>query len=502
MNNGRICVSICAETAVEVIARIRRAEELADVIEVRFDCLLESEIKSLLENLPAANKYIFTFRPGDQGGKREITFDERIRFWSDVSSDSNYPRDLIIDIECDPNLLRAIGPAETSRIVSHHVFDNKNENVEVIWEAISSLTGGVVKIAVEVNDVCEAIPVWELLGRPTTAKRDIIPIAMGEAGKWTRILGLAHGAYMTYGALGEGDETASGQLTANDLAETYSVKQLDRHTDVYGVIGNPVSSSLSPYIHNPAFVSGGINAVFIPLMVNDLGSFMRRMVLPETREVELNFCGFAVTMPHKQAIMKYLDEIDPTAESIGAVNTVKIRDGRSTGYNTDADGFIEPLKKRTGGLADARVAVIGSGGAARACVFALKRERSDVTICGRDGEKGRALAEEFGADSSNLNEIKAHKFDIVVNATPVGMTGDEQSASILNAAELKGVKFVYDLVSAPSETALMSEARLAGAEVIGGLEMLIAQAAKQFEIWTGLAANVELMRSSALKHVK
>jgi 3-dehydroquinate dehydratase/shikimate dehydrogenase len=238
-------------------------------------------------------------------------------------------------------------------------------------------------------------------------------------------------------------------------------------------------------------------------MVNDLNAFMRRMVLVETREIDLNFRGFAVTMPHKQAIIKYLDAIDPTAASIGAVNTIKIdQGGKLIGYNTDAHGFIEPLKQRFGDLKNARVAVLGSGGAARACVFALKNEGCDVTALARDGEKAKGLAMEFDVRSSALTELTSSDFDIVVNATPVGMTGASENVSLLNAAQLKGVKFVYDLVTAPTDTPLVREANIAGVPAIGGLEMLIAQAAKQFEIWTGQTADVELMRISAFKHLR
>jgi 3-dehydroquinate dehydratase/shikimate dehydrogenase len=326
---------------------------------------------------------------------------------------------------------------------------------------------------------------------------------MGEGGKWTRILGLAHGAFLTYGSFEEGDETAPGQLTVTDLIKTYRVKELDENTEVYGVIGNPVTRSLSPNIHNPAFASVGLNSVFIPLMVKDLDAFMHRMVRRETREIELNFRGFAVTMPHKQAIMQHLDEIDPTAAAIGAVNTVKLDvNGRSIGYNTDAYGFIEPLKQRLRDLSNKRVAVMGAGGASRACIYGLKGEGCDLTVFARDGDKAATLAYELGVSSSTLTEWQNNNFDIVVNATPVGMRGVNADNSLLNAAQLKGVRFVYDLVTSPTDTPFIREARAAGIEAIGGLEMLIAQAAKQFEIWTGQPANVELMRTSAMEHLK
>jgi shikimate dehydrogenase len=207
-------------------------------------------------------------------------------------------------------------------------------------------------------------------------------------------------------------------------------------------------------------------------------------------------------MPHKQAIIKHLDEIDPIAYAVGAVNTVTIENGKLTGYNTDADGFIQPLKARFGELDKARVAVVGSGGAARACVFALTREGGDVTIFARDIRKAEALAAQFDAGVADLNELAPLEFDILVNATPVGMNGYSVSGPLINQQQLKGVKFVYDLVTSPAETPLIREAKLAGIETLGGLEMLIAQAAMQFEIWTGLEADTGLMERSAIAQLK
>ncbi|MCA1608241.1 MAG: shikimate dehydrogenase, partial [Acidobacteria bacterium] len=234
------------------------------------------------------------------------------------------------------------------------------------------------------------------------------------------------------------------------------------------------------------------NAVFVPLQVANLDEFIRQMVKPDTREVELNFKGFAVTNPHKQSIIPHLDQMDEAAQKIGAVNTIKIIDGKLHGYNTDADGFIEPLKKRFGDLKQASVAVIGAGGAARACVYALKREGAHVTVYARDIRKAQALAYEFKAFAAPMPTAHRGLDDhhwILVNATPVGTKGASQTESPISADQLAGLIFVYDLIYNPAETRLMHDARSIGVgpiEAIGGLEMLIGQAAGQQKIWTGL----------------
>jgi shikimate dehydrogenase len=255
-------------------------------------------------------------------------------------------------------------------------------------------------------------------------------------------------------------------------------------------------------MQNPAFAAAGLNSVFIPFLVKDLDAFIRRMVKPETREVELNFGGFSVTMPHKQTIIPHLDEIDDVARAIGAVNTVKIGDGgKLTGYNTDAHGFIEPLKKLYGPVNGARVAVYGAGGAARACVYALKKEGAIVTVFARDVQKARALADEFSIEWGTISASVPANSDILVDTTPFGMKGPLENESLFSADALAGVKFVYDLVTKPADTPIIREAKKAGAGTLGGLEMLAAQGARQFEIWTGGDAPAAEMRNSILHKI-
>ena len=490
MNNGKICVPVCSETADGMIENIKCAEKFADVIEVRFDCLDPKEIDAAIGiNNGSKKPLIVTYRNPAEGGHGTAEFKDRVEFWNKIPLDFGI-RDFESDIAS-----AAMGP--NNSINSFHDFHGVPKNIAEIYEAMFS-GADIRKIAVKASDVCDAIPVWQLLDRAKTDGKGIIPIAMGEAGKWTRILGLAHGAFLTYASLDSGKETADGQITAKDMVEVYRVKELDRNTRVYGIIGDPVAGSLSPYMLNPAFVDYKINAVYLPLLVKDLDSFMTRMVKKETREVELDFGGFSVTMPHKQAIMKHLDAIDPTAEKIGAVNTVGIEDDKLTGYNTDAYGFITPLKERFGDLKDARVAVFGAGGAARACIYALKGKMADVTVFARDVQKAESLGEEFEAEHAEIGKADLQDFDIVVNTTPLGMKGPLENDSLFTAEQLKGVKFVYDLVTRSTDTPIICEAKKTGILAIDGFEMLIAQGAKQFEIWTGREAPVELMRNSLL----
>lgn len=497
MNDGKICIPVCSETAAGLVAEIRRAVELAEFVEVRFDCLSPDELTAAVSAVSATDfgkPVIATFRSPGQGGHGAASLAERSEFWRNLPNGFEH-----CDVEQD--VAPTVGKLP-NRIVSFHDFGGVPENISSVYENLSSL-GEIVKIAVQADDAADAIPLWKLIQRASADAKKLIPVAMGDAGKWTRILGLANGAYLTYASLESGSETAPGQITVTDLLGTYRAKELNSDTTVFAVLGDPIAQSLSPYMHNPAFVASGMNAVFLPLLVKDIGNFFRRMVRKESREVELNFGGFSVTMPHKQSIMPFLDAIDPTAAVIGAVNTVKIENGKLTGFNTDAPGFITPLKAKFGDLHGSNVAVFGAGGAARAVVYALKQEKADVTVYARDGQKAKALADEFGVRSASIPTIGdsssrlANDHDIVVNATPLGMKGTHESETLFTAYQLAGVKFVYDLVTKATDTPIIREAKLAGVPTLGGIEMLIAQGMRQFEIWTGNAAPEETMRAAA-----
>jgi 3-dehydroquinate dehydratase / shikimate dehydrogenase len=491
MNQGKICVSVCGTNVDAVLARMDRARDAgADVIEIRFDCVDRSEIDQLLAKLETrAEQLLITFRPIEQGGAREITRRERIEFWDKVAS--GLGKKHLVDIEYNIDFPVAID--KDGIIGSAHYFDGRRGDLIDEFEDLWKFPCGAVKLAVSVNDASDAVDVWKLLdhGRPAIA------IAMGEAGKWTRILGLANGAFLTYASLEAADATAPGQISAEDLRNVFRVKDIDQRTHVYAVLAGDTTYSLSPYMHNAAFATVGLDSVFVPMQVGDLDAFIRRMVAGATRETELHFKGFSVTNPHKQSVMKFLDEIDPAARRIGAVNTIKIEHGKLHGFNTDAPGFIRPLTNIYGDLRGARASVVGAGGAARACVYALKEAGSDVTLLARDTAKAASMAEEFDVRIEQLTKgDRQLTTDILVNATPLGTTGDRQNESVAVSDELAGVKLVYDLVYNPAETKLIKEAKTAGVMTLGGLEMLVAQGTRQFEIWTGGEAPVDVMKAA------
>jgi 3-dehydroquinate dehydratase/shikimate dehydrogenase len=327
----------------------------------------------------------------------------------------------------------------------------------------------------------------------------MIAIAMGEAGIMTRILGPARGSFLTYGSLNDEGATAPGQLTASVLRDVYRIDRIDGETEVIGLIGTSVSHSLSPHIHNAAFAAAALNTVYIPFQVADAIEFMRRMAHPRSRELDWNLRGLSVTAPHKLDVMGCLDEIDPAAKEIGAVNTILIKDDALHGYNTDAPGFISPLRRKFGPLKNARCAIIGAGGGARAALWALRSEGAHVALFVRNSDKARPVAEEFSIECRPLGTDRFDAFDIVINATPLGTRGERQDDTPAAADQLRGVRLAYDLVYNPLETRFLREARSAGCETLGGIEMLVAQAFEQFKVWTGHEPDLEVMRAAAIR---
>ncbi len=497
MSDAKLCISICARTAEELFEKIQIAADTADVIEVRFDCLSPGEVPQVLANLSKIRaQYLFTFRPSEQGGKRVLTLAERVKFWV-AASKHLANTDYLVDHEFD--ISSGYGVPDERTVRSVHYFNGLPRDLLINHDMIESLSGSILKVAATTSDAAEAIPLWKLLAEQVRNGERFIPIAMGEAGKWTRILGLAHGAFMTYASPNDGAETAEGQLSADELIEVFRVRQITRETKVYGIIAGNTTYSMSPYIHNAAFRAAGMDRVFIPFQVQDLAGFVRRMIRAETREVNLHFRGFSVTNPHKSAIIDHLDDIDETAERIGAVNTVVIENERLIGFNTDADGFMQPLIEQYRDLTGASVTVFGAGGAARACINGLVGAGADVTVVARNEASARKLVEEFKINQNVPPEIETRKItDIIVNATPLGTKGENENATIATAEQLTDVKLVYDLTYNPEETRLIREAKTAGCTTIGGMEMLIGQAVRQFELWTGETPSREKMREAAL----
>lgn len=500
----RICVPVCARGIDEMRDAIERAAEVSDFTELRLDCLddLDGASRILGQARDFGRPLILTLRCAEQGGHSSVDYAGRRRFWTSLRPPA---ADCFFDLEYD--LVRDFSSAESSNrldadwkqvICSHHNFNGLPPDLERIYEAMAATPAGIIKIAVQANDATDCVPIFKLLERAQREARDLIAIAMGPAGVMTRVLGPSRKSFLTYGSLADESATAPGQLTARELRDLYHIDRIDSETEVVGLAGNPISQSLSPCIHNAAFTAAGLNGVYLPFQTQDVAQFIRRMVHPKTREVNWKLRGLGVTIPHKSTVMPLLDWIEPTARQIGAVNTIVVRDEELLGYNTDASGFIAPLLNRFGPARNARCAVIGAGGGARAALWSLINEGANVVLFARNVKRAAITAEDVDVPYQQLSQADFAGFDIVVNATPLGMSGATQDLTPATSAQLRGVRLAYDLVYNPIETVFLREARAAGCETLSGIEMLVAQGSEQFRLWTGKEPDTEVMRAAAL----
>ena len=270
--------------------------------------------------------------------------------------------------------------------------------------------------------------------------------------------------------------------------------EINGKTKLYGIIGYPVDHSLSPRMHNTAFRHLGENRAYVPFPVKNVKEALIGMK-------GLNINGASVTIPHKVAVIEFLDSIDPVAEKIGAVNTIGVTGEGSSrqlfGTNTDWIGANRALTEKTK-LSGSHVVILGAGGAARAIGFGLLEAGCTIEIHSRTESRGRALAEQLGCPWHSLGDESFSSCEILINATSVGMAPNDDAMPI-SADLLSGFKVVMDIVYVPLQTKLLKAAEAAGCICIDGLQMLLYQGVAQFELWTGLDAPVEIMRDVLLE---
>ena len=263
--------------------------------------------------------------------------------------------------------------------------------------------------------------------------------------------------------------------------------EINVRTALYGIIGNPLGHTLSPAVHNAAFRFSGIDAVYLAFETSDPVACLKA-----ARALPIN--GMSVTIPFKSRILDHLDYVEPAAREIGAVNTVVNRDGILHGWNTDAPAALEALEACSE-LSHLRCLIIGAGGAAKAVAFALKDRCREVTVSNRTEQSARTLAGSVGCGWTPLSDAHRQKADLVINTTPVGMHPDTGKSPVTEQV-LENATAVMDIIYRPRKTLLLETAARLGCTTIGGEEMFLRQAARQYSLWTGKTAPLERMRAA------
>ncbi len=482
----RVCGVIAAGSAREMISQLRLGLKSTRTLELRLDYLQSAKERDAflgwLRRQRLSATLIATCRSRQGGGQFRGSKKAQLDVLAQAVLVGCRWCDLEIEVAkhySPAELQAALAPARL--MLSHHDFRKAPRNLPDLARRLFRAGGQIAKIAGYCQSLADSVRICEI----ARGHRDVVAIPMGEAGLAGRILALRAGSALAYAAVEQA--TAPGQLSLEAMQQLYRAGQITKRTRVYGVIGEPIGHSLSPVLHNTAFHARNYDAVFVPFLVRDLRDFLRSIEAS-------GIAGFAITIPHKEKILGYLDECDPLAERIGAVNTVVVRGGgRLYGYNTDYVGVLRSLERRM--QLASRILLVGAGGAARAAAFALVHAGAVVCLTARRPERARALARAAGAHIVAKSDLRREFFDAIVNCTPVGM--HPRGGSPLASADLN-CRLVMDMVYRPRTTELLRIARRRGIETVSGVEMFLAQGFAQYEIWTGKRAPEAAVRRAVV----
>jgi 3-dehydroquinate dehydratase / shikimate dehydrogenase len=466
----------------------------AEMLELRLDYLENPTLQAVADIISHARQgglpVIATCRPDWEGGQFSGGEQERLRILEEAARiGADY-----IDIE----LLADAGELGARQIISNHDFEQLPGDFAERWAKIRQRRPAVAKIAYMARHIDDCFAGMDMLRQYPGS----IALAMGQEGLITRLLAKKLNGFLTFASLGEGANTAPGQISLEQFKTLYRWDKINADTKIYGVIGCPIGHSKSPLIHNAAFTATDFNGLYLPMLVED--SFERFSALLDgiRQRRWLDVGGFSVTIPHKHNALRYIQDnqgqVEPLAEKIGAVNTILLDDnGMPSGFNTDYAGAMDAITNTLGierrDLQALPVAIIGAGGVARALVAGLTDAGAEVTIYNRTGQKAQTLAQQFGCSWHGLEQLPQSKAKLIVNCTSIGMYPHIDNSPI-PAEVIKPGMVVFDPVYNPAETKLLKLARQAGALTITGQEMFLNQAALQFKMFTHKEPPLSVMR--------
>jgi len=486
----RICIALGLPDIPTLLDHARREAEAGELfLEFRLDFLDQpakgaAAIRGFLEQFPDC-LILATCRRHQNHGKFNGSIEEQLAILDKAIDAGAHAVDIEIETAEVAQERLHVFRGRTQVIVSYHNFE-ATPPMDTVINRVMKVQADAYKLVTTARKPSDNVRV--LAAAKALPKHKLVVLAMGELGFPTRVLSPVFGGIYTYAAPMFASGTAAGQVSARSLRHLYRVEKLAKSAKIFGVIADPIRHSISPTVHNRAFQSRRVDAVYLPFLVSP--AYLRDFFSMATK---LPLSGFSVTIPHKQKIIRYLDVVDPLAKRIGAVNTVWRKAGKWRGTNTDAAGVTGPLS-RVLKLLNATVLIVGNGGAARGAACALSDAGAKVSLVGRNADRVRALAKICGAEPLGRDQLEQRHFDVVVHATPLGMF-PHVNECFFNG-HIPG-EVVFDMVYNPIETLLVQRAREQGKTVIPGLEMFIEQAVRQFEIWTGESAPRPVMLKAA-----
>ena len=484
-----ICVSIGRTRHKMVLAEHRAlAERGAELVELRLDWLSQTpDVNRLLAERPTP-VVVTCRRRSDKGHWNESEDQRQTVLRAAIVAGAEY-----VDIEDD--IAKSIPRyGESRRIISHHNFDETPDDLEKIYKRMCDLDPDIVKLVTMANRPEDSVRLLKLVD---SAKIPTVAFCMGELGLASRLLCGKYGSPFTYATFSSERTLAPGQLSFEEMTETYRFDRIGQDTRVFGVLGDPLAHSHSPLIHNAAFNANGVDAVYLPLRVPADG-LLKTLEAFEWLEID----GYSVTIPHKEAVLELATTRDATVEHLGAANTL-CRSGERdwVASNTDLPAAITTLKVAlesgdgSHSLKGRKCLVLGAGGAARAVAGGLIEAEAAVIVSGRTRQRASELASELGCQEIGWENRGAQFADVLVNCTPVGMHPNVNE-SPFQPQWLDDNTLVFDTVYNPENTLLIKQARERGCPTVSGIEMFIRQAALQHELFTDQIAPLDVMREA------
>ena len=469
-----LCEVVTATSMAELLAARGRLHPAADMVELRLDGVVDLDVLAAVQGW--GRPIIATVRAAWEGGHFDGAEEERRRFLSQaIDSPAEY-----IDIEWKAGFTDLIARDPKRIVISSHDFKGVPSDVLDRARAMRGTGAGRVKVAVAGTRLSDSLVLREI-----ARAGDAVVIGMGEAGLPTRLLAAQFGSHWTYAG-----SNAPGQVSPTRMVDEFDFGRVTSTTRVYGVVSTNALHSLSPVMHNAAFRATGLDAVYVPLRAADFADFL-------DFAAAVGIEGASITIPFKGDALRAATNVDNAARSVGAVNTLR-RDGDGwDATNTDVAGFLAPLSTAFAGeLRGARASVLGAGGSARAVVAALRERGAAVTVHARRREQAAEVVAHLGASEGPWPPA-AGQWDLLVNCTPLG-GANRRDESPLPGGPFDG-QLVYDLTYGPGRSRLLTEAGAAGCAVLDGLPMLIAQAERQFEWWTGQRPPAGVMEAAVRK---
>jgi 3-dehydroquinate dehydratase/shikimate dehydrogenase len=462
-----VVCSVLERDAEATLSRLDGVPEGCGLCEIRADHLSGEQLQAVLAR--SDRRCIVTLRGPEHGGAFAGSADERRRLRLAALAGGR----CLVDVELDGLDADLASGADADRIIlSHHGARCRGDELQALLREMASTRAALLKIVPRATEPSEVTAVRDLL-RACTDQR-LCAFAVGREGAVSRLLAPAWGSWGSYGAAAPDRRTADGQFTVGEMLDIYRVLEIGAGTRRFGLLGRRVLRSPSPAMHAAAYRELGLDAVYLPIESDRFDATLA------DAEAGLDLAGLAITMPFKEPAAERCDVLDEVSKGCGSVNTIRVVGQRWHGFNTDGPAALSLARRRLDPKGT-RVAIVGAGGTALSLGAVFRAAGAQVALYGRTRQRTKLASSRIDAVPGSLDDLADARWDVLVNATPLGGTGE----TVLPRDRLTG-RLVIDVVYGNQRTRLVEDARHRGLETIDGFDLLVAQAELQFEHLLGV----------------